>query len=65
MTNNLQKDLKTETVHDQNSSETIACSKRSDSGERCHLSSSLAFIFFAPHFTSQRSPLSERLEQAT
>ena len=56
----------------------IACSKRSDSGERCevkiaiksrgglgrHLSPSLAFIFFALLFTSHRSPLSERLEQA-
>ena len=58
----------------------IACSKRSDSGERCevkiaiksrgglgreYLSPSLAFIFFALLFTSHRSPLSERLEQAT
>ena len=59
----------------------VACSKRSDSGERCevkiaiksrgglspltsHLSRSLAFIFFALLFTSHRSPLSERLEQA-
>ena len=62
----------------------VACSKRSDSGERCeikkamksrgrlgrevrelsHLSSSLAFIFFALLFTSHCSPLSERLEQA-
>ena len=30
-----------------------------------HLSPSLAFIFFALLFTSHRSPLSERLEQAT
>ena len=59
---------------------TVACSKRSDSGERCEvkiaiksrgglgrevsLSPSLAFIFFALLFTSHRSPLSERLEQA-
>ena len=46
----------------------VACSKRSDSGERCEvkktLSSSLAFIFLALLFTSHRSPLSERLEQA-
>ena len=55
----------------------LACSKRSDSGERCRVkkamtsrgglgrevSSSLAF-FFAFLFTSHRSPLSERLEQA-
>ena len=33
----------------------LACSKRSDSGERCE---------FALLFTSHRSPLSERLEQA-
>ena len=57
----------------------LACSKRSDSGERCEVkiaiksrgglgrevSPYLAFIFFALLFTSHRSPLSERLEQAT
>ena len=43
----------------------IACSRRSDSGERCEVTSlpspPLLFIAF---FTPQRSPLSERLEQA-
>ena len=65
----------------------LACSKRSDSGERCevkkamksrgglerevrepHLTSPLLlprFYFFALLFTSHRSPLSERLEQAS
>ena len=48
----------------------IACSKRSDSGERCKVKKAiksrggLGFIFFALLFTSHRSPLSERLEQA-
>ena len=36
----------------------IACSKRSDSGERSEVN------FFALLFSSHRSPLSERLEQA-
>ena len=35
----------------------LACSKRSDSGERCEVKKVLLF-------TSHRSPLSERLEQA-
>ena len=52
----------------------IACSKRSDSGERCEVKKAMksrgdwlllpSFYFFALLFTSQRSPLSERLEQA-
>ena len=36
----------------------VACSRRSDSGERCKVKGS---AFSTPH----RSPLSERLEQAT
>ena len=61
----------------------VACSKRSDSGERCEvkkavksrgglgrevpsLTSSLpSLLFFRALFTSHRSPLSERLEQAS
>ena len=52
---------------------TVACSKRSDSGERCEVKIAIksrggtgerGFIFFALLFTSHRSPLSERLEQA-
>ena len=53
----------------------IACSKRSDSGERCRVKKAMKsrgglgillprFYFFALLFTSHRSPLSERLEQA-
>ena len=40
----------------------VACSKRSDGGERCVLLP--RFYFFALPFTLHRSPLSERLEQA-
>ena len=49
----------------------IACSKRSDSGERCEVKKAmksrggLLFYFFALLFTLYRSPLSERLEQAS
>ena len=63
----------------------IACSKRSDSGERCGVEKAMKsrgglgrevrfplsplllprFYFFALPFTLHRSPLSERLEQAT
>ena len=53
----------------------LACSKRSDSGERCGVKKAMKsrggplllprFYFFALLFTSHRSPLSERLEQAT
>ena len=52
----------------------LACSKRSDSGERCGVKKAMnsrggplllpRFYFFALVFTSHRSPLSERLEQA-
>ena len=58
----------------------LACSKRSDSGERCGVKKAMKsrgglgrevsplllprFYFFALLFTSHRSPLSERLEQA-
>ena len=51
----------------------IACSRRSDSGERCEVkgarknkSTSLPSppLLFIAFFTSHRSPLSERLEQA-
>jgi len=61
----------------------LACSKRSDSGERCEVKKAMKsrgglgkevfplsplllprFYFFALLFTSHRSPLSERLEQA-
>ena len=64
--------------------EDVACSKRSDSGERCEVKKAMKrrrglgrevrersplplprFYFFALLFTSHRSPLSERLEQAT
>ena len=39
----------------------LACSRRSNSGERCEVKTPLLFnAFFTPH----RSPLSERLEQA-
>ena len=41
----------------------VACSKRSDSGERCELLP--RFYFFSLLFTSHGSPLCERLEQAT
>ena len=57
--------------------EGIVCSKRSDSGERCEVKKAMKsrggpyflyylprFYFFALLFTSHRSPLSERLEQA-
>ena len=58
--------------------ERLACSKRSDSGERCEVKKAMKsrgglgrevlllprFYFFALLFTSHRSPLSERLEQA-
>ena len=63
----------------------LACSKRSDSGERCEVKKAMKsrgelgrevrfplsplplprFYFFALLFTSHRSPLSERPEQAT
>ena len=49
----------------------IACSRRSDSGERCEVKRSAKKIkespplLFIAIFTSHRSPLSERLEQAT
>ena len=47
----------------------IACSKRSDSGEQCQVKKAISvegdFYFFALLFPSHRSPLSERLEQAT
>ena len=63
----------------------VACSKRSDSGERCGVEKAMKsrgglgrevrfplsplllprFYFFALPFTLHRSPLSERLEQAT
>ena len=65
----------------------LACSKRSDSGERCRVKKAMKsrgglgrevrepfplsplplprFYFLAFLFTSHRSPLSERLEQAT
>ena len=61
---------------DQSATE-VACSKRSDSGERCEIKKAMKsrgglsplplprFYFFALLFTSRRSPLSERLEQAT
>ena len=52
----------------------VAFSKRSDSGERCRVKKAMKsivsllllprFYFFALLFTSHRSPLSERLEQA-
>ena len=57
----------------------IACSKRSDSGERCEVKKAMksrgglwkevtsplpSLLFFRAPFTSHRSPLSERLEQA-
>ena len=53
----------------------LACSKRSDSGERCEVKKAMKsrggsplllprFYFFALLFTSHRAPLSERLEQA-
>ena len=59
----------------------LACSKSSDSGERCEVKKAMKrrgglgrevreplllrrFYFFALFFTSHRSPLSERLEQA-
>ena len=59
----------------------VACSKRSDSGERCKAKKAMKsrgelgrevreplllprFYFFALLFSSHRSPLSERLEQA-
>ena len=61
--------------------EKLACSKRSDSGERCRVKKAMKsrgglgrevtplllprFYFFALPFTPHRSPLSERLEQAT
>ena len=52
----------------------LACSKRSDSGERCEVKKAMksrgglgreVLLFFRAPFTSHRSPLSERLEQAT
>ena len=48
----------------------LACSKRSDSGERCEVKKAMksrggpSLLFFRAPFTSHRSPLSERLEQA-
>ena len=56
-------------------SSSLACSKGSDSGERCGVKKAMKsrggplllprFYFFALLFTSHRSPLSECLEQAT
>ena len=47
----------------------LACSKRSDSGERCEVKKGMksrgGLLFFRAPFTSHRSSLSERLEQAT
>ena len=52
----------------------VACFKRSDSGERCGVEKAAfplsplllpRFYFFALPFTLHRSPLSERLEQAS
>ena len=47
----------------------MACSKRSDGGERCEVKEAIPlplprFYFFVLLFTSHRSALSERLEQA-
>ena len=47
----------------------VACSRRSDNVERCEVKEAIPlllprFNFFALLFTSHRSPLSERLEQA-
>ena len=43
----------------------LACSRRSDSGERCEVKRSASPpLLFIAFFTSSRSPLSERLEQA-
>ena len=67
-------------ITSQSSSVPLACSKRSDSGERCRVKKAMKsrgglgrevplllprFYFFALLFTSHRSPLSERLEQAS
>ena len=41
----------------------VACSKRSDSGERCEVKKAVKSRG-GLLFTSQRSPLTERLEQA-
>ena len=56
-------------------SSSLACSRRSDSGEQYGVKKAMKsrggplllprFYFFALLFTSHRSPLSERLEQAT
>ena len=49
----------------------LACSRRSDSGERCEVkkerekNKSGPPLLFIAFFTSHRSPLSERLEQAS
>ena len=57
---------------DQATSVIVACSKRSDSGERCEVKKAMKsrgglprFYFFALLFSSHRSPLSECLEQAS
>ena len=47
----------------------ITCSRRSDGGKRCEVKEAIPlplprFYFFALLFTSHRSALSERLEQA-
>ena len=46
----------------------VACSRRSDSGEQCEVKRSASLpsppLLFIAFFTSHRSPLSERLEQA-
>ena len=47
----------------------IACSRRSDGGERCEVKEAIPlalprFYFFVLLFTSHHSALSERLEQA-
>ena len=57
------------------STQALACSRRSDSGEWCKVKKGMnsrggtlplpCFYFFAVLFTSHCSPLSERLEQAT
>ena len=59
----------------------VACSKRSECGDRCEVKKAMksrgrlevpsltspppSLLFFAVLFTSHRSPLSERLEQAS
>ena len=75
-------------IKTRSTSVSLACSKRSDSGERCEVKKGMksrgglgrevrepslpsltspppSLLFFRAPFTSHRSPLSERLEQAT